>query len=99
MLKEESKNLREEDLKRLNLFTYDAVIPSWVIAIDPELKKSGKFLVENHVYGFPIDQRYLFEIKRPGSKMYNTFKESFILFKNSTHNKKIDITDHQPDQG
>ena len=72
--------LKEEDKVRYNLFLYDTIIPSWIIAIDPKLK-SGKILVENHIYGCPIDERYSFELKRKGSKMYNKFEESYRLFK------------------
>jgi hypothetical protein len=66
--------------QRFHLHQYNTYIANSVLVVDP-YEKDGRITVENYLYKVPIDGRYSFECKRPGSPMFEKVRAAYERFK------------------
>jgi hypothetical protein len=66
--------------QRFHLHLYSAYIANTILVVDP-YEKTGHILVENYLYKRNIEERYSFECKRPGSKMFDKVRQAYEEFK------------------
>lgn len=73
-------SLDPSERARLHLRMYDTYVANSILVVDP-YELNGRILVENYLYKTPIDSRYSFECRRPGSVMYDKVRLAYEHFK------------------
>ena len=66
--------------RRCHISLYNFYTATSMLVVDPD-EPNGRYLIENHAYGLPIEQRYSIECKRGGSEMYGKFAMTYEALK------------------